>query len=81
MKVSKEHGGAVRDMLAKNNYSNVFTHEHKHIVNEANFVKEIVGADQNDLVLMKAGNYDESESFFNEVSDAISPDVFARPKQ
>ena len=81
VKVSKEHGGAVRDMLAKNNYSNVFTHEHKHIVNEANFVKEIVGADQNDLVLMKAGNYDERESFFNEVSDAISPDVFARPKQ
>jgi drug/metabolite transporter (DMT)-like permease len=58
-------------LLESNKYTNVFTHEHETIPEEGMFVKEILGAKGNDLVVMKAGSFDEGEEFFGEISSLV----------
>lgn len=71
IKLPKKHSGAVKGMLAEGTYANVFTHEHKPIANEVDFVRDVTGAGSDDLLLMKAGSYDEGEAFFSDVSNMV----------
>ncbi len=65
------HEGAVVKLAKEKNYGNVYTHSHKPIASEAKFVREIMGAKQDDMILFKVGDLDEGEEFFGDMSDLI----------
>ncbi len=75
LKLEGRHAGKVEELSRNGNHSNVFTDRHESINTEASFVKELLGAGEGDMVVMKAGPVDEGERFFGELSDALaSPD-------
>ncbi len=71
VKVPQKHREKAEALLEANEYTNVFTHEHPTISDESKFVKDILGAEEGSLVIMKAGRPEESEEFFGKVSTAI----------
>lgn len=74
VKLPEKHEARIMEMASERQYANVFTGRHKQIADEADFVKSVTGASTGDIVLMKAGDLDEGEIFFSEVSDLINPD-------
>ncbi len=61
----------VNSLISDGGHSGVFTDEHPRITEESTFVKEIVGAKENEFVVMKAGDTEEGERFFETLSDAM----------
>ncbi len=71
VKVPHKHKEKVDSMLKLSEYSNVFTHEHPTITDESLFVKDVLGAGNDDIVVMKAGSLKDSETFFGKLDEAI----------
>ncbi len=78
VKLSAKHENAVMDMIKEKSYSNVYTHRHAPIAEEVNFVKETTGAGPDDMILLKAGGFDDGEAFFSDVSDAVGPEALEK---
>jgi drug/metabolite transporter (DMT)-like permease len=68
-----EQKGAVQRLIDQNKdgYTNVFTSEHGPIGKEVSLIKEIMGAEPNDMILMKVGSFDEGELFFGDMADKL----------
>ncbi len=71
VRLPEKHKEAVEKRVNERGYSNVFTHEHKPIANEVGFVREIMGAGNDDMILIKVGSFDDGEAFFENMSDLI----------
>jgi drug/metabolite transporter (DMT)-like permease len=71
MKLDGKHREKVQQVVHEGKHANVFTDTHGDIPQESSFVREIVGAESGDMVVMKAGDTDESERFFEALSGAI----------
>jgi len=71
VKVPQKHKEKVASMLQSGEYSNVFTHEHPAITDESMFVKDVLGAGNDDIVVMKAGSLKEGEAFFGKLDEAM----------
>lgn len=74
VKLPQKHEKAVMGMVSRKSYTNVFTNRHAPIANEVRFVKDIMHANPDDMVLMKAGSFEEGEEFFGDVSDLVHPE-------
>jgi drug/metabolite transporter (DMT)-like permease len=72
------HREAVVQRLAQGGYSNVFTSEHAGIANEVAFVKDMMSSKPDDMVLLKAGTFEEGEDFFGDMSDLVEPDTLRK---
>ena len=68
------HRETVVQRLAQGGYSNVFTSEHSGIANEVAFVKDMIGSKPEDMVLLKAGTFEEGEDFFGDMADLVEPE-------
>jgi drug/metabolite transporter (DMT)-like permease len=71
LKLEGKHRDTVENFVESGGYENVFTDRHESILNESNFVKEVIGAGTSDVVVMKAGDADEGERFFIDLSDSL----------
>ncbi|MDE1855447.1 MAG: EamA family transporter [Candidatus Micrarchaeota archaeon] len=78
VKLPARHKKNIARRVAEGGHANVFTSEHRSIVDEANFVRDITGAGREDMVLMKVGSFDEGEAFFSGMSDLISEEPLER---
>jgi len=65
MRMDGRHRGFVDSLAESGNHPNLFTDSHPAVSEEADFVKGIVGAQENDVVVMKVGSIEEGERFFN----------------
>ncbi len=75
LKLDRNQKGRLDGLIASGEHADVFTDSHKGIVNESDFVKEILGAGEEDMVVMKAGNSDDGETFFEALSTSMdAPD-------
>ena len=43
-------------------------------------MKDVMGANPNDMILMKVGSFDEGEAFFADMSDLINHEIPEFPK-
>jgi len=71
LKLEERHREMVDDLVRSGDHANVFTDSHSAIASEAGFVRHILGAGENDMVVMKAGSPDEGENFFEVLSDRL----------
>ncbi len=71
LKLDGRHANKVEELVKSRNYSDVFTDRKSGITAEANFVREVLSADKDDMVVMKAGQTEESEQFFDELSNVL----------
>ncbi len=70
-KLDPAHEQHLNAAISANSYPNVYTDRHVS-AQESAFVKDIVGAKGNDIVVLKAGDYKEGEVFFSHLSKRIS---------
>lgn len=70
-KLDPSHETRLSAAMQSDAYPNVYTDRHIS-AQESAFVKDIVGAKGNDLVVLKAGDYKEGEMFFSHLSKQIS---------
>lgn len=78
VKLPGKHEGAVMRMVREKGYDNVYTHRQASIADEVNFVRETTGATPKDMILLKAGGFDDGETFFGDVSDLVGPEGLER---
>ena len=69
-KIDVEYKGHLENVVSGNSYTNVFTESHV-AKRESDFVKDILGAKEKDFIIIKAGNADEGERFFADLSRRI----------
>jgi drug/metabolite transporter (DMT)-like permease len=72
LKVDGRHADAVHGFVSESGMPGIFTDRHDRIVREAEFVRGVVEAGENDLVVMKAGPSDEAERFFADLKSRIN---------
>lgn len=75
VRLPKKHKKTIMDMARERDYGDVFTDSYESMSDETTFVREITGAEADDMILMKAGDSDEGEAFFGDVSDLIEPET------
>ena len=71
MRLDSAHNDIVEELANNGKHSNVFTDRHDSIPDESSFVRDIVGAGESEMVVMKAGAVDESETFFDALSRRV----------
>lgn len=71
LKLEGKHENTVNALTESGEHTNVFTDKHLGITQEADFVKEILGAGEGELVVMKAGDPSDGERFFEALSDRL----------
>jgi hypothetical protein len=70
-KLELSNSGYVNDMVYGSGYANVYTGDEESLAQEAGFVKDVLGAGPDDLVVIMAGPVPETEQFFEELGDVI----------
>ncbi len=71
VKIHQKHRNRLEELVRSGGHANVFTDKHEGIAGEANFVKDVLGAGQDELAVMKAGEPEESEMFFSDLSEVL----------
>ncbi len=71
LRVDEIHANKIEELAKGGSYPAVFTDRHGSIAAEADFVREVLGAGKNDIVVMKAGLVEENEKFFTELSNIL----------
>lgn len=71
MKLGEKHRERVHNLVVGGKHENVFTDKHEGIPQEVGFVKDILGAREGDMVVMKAGEPEDCERFFETLSADI----------
>jgi drug/metabolite transporter (DMT)-like permease len=61
------------DLVNGGGYSGVFTDAHKEVMREASFIRDVVGAADGEMVVMKVGDPGESEMFFEALFSRLQP--------
>jgi len=69
-KIDVAHRGHLDNVVSGNDYANVFTESHV-AKRESDFVKDVLGAREKDFIIIKAGDADEGERFFADLSRRI----------
>lgn len=69
-KLDSEHQNHLNGVIESSGYTNVFTDLHV-AAHESAFVRDILDADENSLIVLKAGNTEEGEKFFDDLSERI----------
>lgn len=64
VKLGAEHAKNLDSIINANEYGGVYTDTHKSVRNESKFVKSVLGARDDDVVVMKSGRLEECERFF-----------------
>lgn len=80
VKLPSRYRNTVERRVREGGHTKVFTGEHPSITNEVGFMKDVMGANPNDMILMKVGSFDEGEAFFADMSDLINHEIPEFPK-
>jgi drug/metabolite transporter (DMT)-like permease len=71
MKLDGVHKGVVEEFANNGMHSNVYTDEHDAIPDESRFVRDVMGAGEGEMVVMKAGKEEEGEAFFEGLLEKV----------
>ena len=73
LKLDETHKDELDRLVKEGRYTDVFTDTHGGVVREASFIREVVGAQEGEIVVMKAGDSGEGEMFFEKLSGRLQP--------
>jgi len=68
VKLNSKYQQLVNELAGENFFTNVFTDKDDTILSESRFLRETLGASQDEIVVVKAGDADEDENFFDVLS-------------
>ena len=71
-KLDKANLHHIESMIRESKFANIYTCYEAFMASEAAFIKEVVGADKEDIVVIKAGSNSENEEFFDELNNRLS---------
>jgi len=71
LKLDGKHSSKVDELVRAGMHADVFTDKHYAVSQESDFVKNILGASEGEMVVMKAGDTEEGEKFFEALSGAL----------
>ncbi len=74
VKLGDEHAGHVRSMAGAEDSYGIYTDSHEAISAESKYVKDILGVQGGEFVVMKAGRLEECERFFEDLYGRIKAD-------
>lgn len=70
-KLDKKHTGSVSNIINSQKYSHVYNGNEAFIFNESKFVKNVLGVNESDTVIIKAGPNTENDDFFAELNNSL----------
>jgi drug/metabolite transporter (DMT)-like permease len=73
LKLAKTCKDKLDELVNRGGYSGVFTDAHKEVIREASFIRDVVGAADGEMVVMKVGDPSESEMFFEALFSSLQP--------
>ena len=71
LKLHKSYYDTVSRLMSSGDYDNIFMDSHSEIAEQSSLVRELVGARENDMVVIRAGDVDRSERFFVTLSEEV----------
>lgn len=71
LKLAKTHKNKLDELVREGGYVEVFTDVHNGVMREASFIREVVGAKDGEMVVMKVGDTGEGEMFFEALSNHL----------
>jgi drug/metabolite transporter (DMT)-like permease len=71
IKLDAVHREKINETISSGGFANAFTDEHEGLRKESRFVREILGAKDNEIVVMKAGDTTDGERFLAGLLDRI----------
>lgn len=73
LKLAKTRKDELDELVREGRYADVFTDAHSGVAREASFVRDVVGARDGEMVVMKVGDPSEGEMFFEALSSRLQP--------
>ncbi|MDE1850856.1 MAG: DMT family transporter [Candidatus Micrarchaeota archaeon] len=72
-KVHKDHAHHIAAMIDDSRFANAYSGSEGFISNESAFVREILGVQKDEAMVIKAGAVPENDAFFDELNQRIGP--------